>query len=217
MKIIGHRGAKGLAPENTLVGLKKALGHHADALEFDLRITANGIVILHHDPEITDASGTKLKISEHSYKDLKVHKPDLATFEEVLRTIDSKAHLVIEVKPDEPIQPVVSIIKSSRRDKLSLASFSQKTLLELNKELPDIEKIVIEKWSGVRAGRRMRQLGTKQVLMNQRWLWWGFIRSVSRNGWKLYAYALDDPAKARRWAKWGLAGVVTDYPDRFEK
>ena len=27
----------------------------------------------------------------------------------------------------------------------------------------------------------------------------------------------DNPKKAQRWAKWGLAGVITDYPDRFEK
>jgi len=35
-------------------------------------------------------------------------------------------------------------------------------------------------------------------------------------GYELYAYTINNPAKARRWAKHGLAGVVTDYPDRFK-
>jgi glycerophosphoryl diester phosphodiesterase len=53
--------------------------------------------------------------------------------------------------------------------------------------------------------------------MQQLWLWWGFIWMISRSGWQLYGYAINDPAKARRWARWGLAGVITDYPDKFEK
>jgi glycerophosphoryl diester phosphodiesterase len=217
LKIIGHRGAAGLAPENTMASLRKSLEHHADMLEFDLRVTRDSVVVLHHDPEIIDAGANKLKISECTYKELRTHKPDLATFDDVLREFGSKIPLVVEIKPDEPTGPIIAIIKQTKGVDLSLASFSQKILLELQEALPDIPKIVIEKWSGVRAGRRMRQLGTKQVFMNQKWLWWGFVRSVSRGGWELYPYTLNEPAKARRWATWGLAGVITDYPDRFEK
>ncbi len=216
MKIIGHRGARGLAPENTIAGLQKALEHHVDMLEFDLRVTKDSIVILHHDLELTDASGKKLKISDHTYKELVAHKPDLTTLETVLQAID-KVPLVIEVKPDEPIQPIVDLIKRARRSDISLASFSQKTLLELQEALPEVQKVVIERWSGVRASRRMRQLGTKQVFMNQRWLWWGFIRGFKNSDKQLYAYPLNSPAKAKRWGRWGLSGAITDYPDRFEK
>jgi glycerophosphoryl diester phosphodiesterase len=98
-----------------------------------------------------------------------------------------------------------------------LGSKSQKTLLELHPALPEIEKVVIEPWSGVRAHYRARQLGAKRISMNQQWLWWGFIRGFKNSGRQLYAYTLNDPAKARRWARYGLAGVVTDYPDRFDK
>jgi glycerophosphoryl diester phosphodiesterase len=51
--------------------------------------------------------------------------------------------------------------------------------------------------------------------MNQKWLWVGFIKSVARSGYKLSAYTLDDPAKAKRWAKAGLHAAITDFPDRF--
>lgn len=222
MKIIGHRGARGLAPENTIASLKKGLEHHVDELEFDLRVTKDGVVVLHHDPYIANADGSQLTINLYTHSELLAHKPDLATFEEVLDRIGHSARLYIEVKPEEPTKPIVKIIKQRLSDGWKpeyfyLASFSQKTLLELHRTLPEIEKIVIEKWSGIRAGRRMRQLGTNRACMNQRWLWWGFIRSAKRGGWQLYTYTLNDVTKAKCWERYGLAGVVTDYPDRFEK
>ncbi len=222
MKIVGHRGARGLAPENTIASLQKALEHHVDELEFDVRVTKDEVVILHHDRNLADASGSKLRVSSHTYRELKAHKPDLATLEEVLKVIGHPVPLYIEVKPHEPIKPIVKILKSSlangwEAQHFLLASSSQKTLLELQAALPEIPKVVIEFWSGVRATRRARQLGTKRLSMDQHWLWWGFIRGFKNSDWQLYAYTLNNPKKARRWARYGLAGVITDYPDRFEK
>jgi glycerophosphoryl diester phosphodiesterase len=90
-------------------------------------------------------------------------------------------------------------------------------LRELHKALPEVPVIVIERWSGVRAHRRAKELGSKEIAMNQLWLWWGFIRGFKDSDKRLYAYTLNNPAKARRWARYGLSGVITDYPDRFEQ
>lgn len=221
MKIIGHRGARGLAPENTIASLQKGLEHHVDVLEFDLRVTRDGIVILHHAPDLIDPNGERRVIAEHSYQTLKAHKKDLVTFEEVLDQIGHPVLLYVEVKPDEPTKPIVKIIRARlengwKPEYFRLASFSQKTLLELQAALPDITTTVIEKWSGVRAARRARQLGTTHIMMNQQWLWWGFIRQLSRSGYSLGAYTVNDVAKAKRWERHGLKAVVTDYPDRFQ-
>ncbi len=222
MKIIGHRGARGLAPENTIAALNKGLEHHVDMLEFDLRVTKDMIVVLHHDPDLTDPNGEKHRIAETTYNELKRHKPDLATLEAALEQFKDKVTLYIEVKPNVAVGPIVKIIEKSividtSQKHLLLGSKSQATLRQLHAALPGIPKVVIEPWSGVRAHFRARQLNTKLVSMNQRWLWRGFIRGFKNNGWELYAYTLNDPVKAKRWTSWGLAGVVTDYPDRFEK
>ena len=78
MEVIGHRGARGLAPENTIAALQKGLEHHVDMLELDLRVTRDDVVILHHDPDLVDPDGHKHKISDNTYKTLKEHKADLA-------------------------------------------------------------------------------------------------------------------------------------------
>jgi glycerophosphoryl diester phosphodiesterase len=222
MKIIGHRGARGLAPENTIAALRKGLEHHVDMLEFDLRVTKDGVVILHHDPFLTDPNGEQINIAGRTYAELKDHKKDLATFEEVLEIIGHPVPLYIEVKRKVQVGPIIKIIKQRlaggwQNEYFLLGSKSQKMLLQLHAALPQIEKIVIEPWSGVRAHYRARQVNANLISMNQRWLWWGFIRGFKNSGRQLYAYTLNDPKKARRWEKYGLAGAVTDYPDRFEK
>jgi glycerophosphoryl diester phosphodiesterase len=218
MLVIGHRGARGLAPENTLASLQKGLEHHVDMLEFDLRVTKDGVVILHHAEQLVDGDGISHRLSETTYSELKNHRPDLTTFEEALQNVNKTVSLYIEVKKDEPTGPIVTVIKACGwpTKQLFLASKSQTTLVALHKALSDLPVIVVEPWSGVRAHRRAAQLGTKLISMNQRWLWWGFIRGFKNNGWQLYAYTLNDVAKAHRWEKYGLAGVVTDYPDLFE-
>ncbi len=222
MKVIGHRGARGLAPENTIEGLEKGLEHHVDELEIDLRVTKDGAVVLHHDRNLTDPDGKRHLISEHTYKELAAHKKDLPTLDAVLDSIGHKVPLYIELKHGEPTQPVIGILRRRlsggwKPEHLLLGSKSQKILRELHKSLPEIEKIVIEPLSGIRAARRARQVDTKHLSMQQLWLWWGFIWMMKRRGWQLYGYAINDPEKARKWERWGLAGVITDYPDRFEK
>lgn len=222
MKIIGHRGARGLAPENTLPSLQKGLRHKADMIEFDVRVTTDSVPVLHHDSKMTGADGKKLKISDHSYEQLKDRFPDITKLSEALDLIDAKAIPYIEVKQKVPVKPIAKVLRQYiggmySADQIRLASKSQKTLRQLHEALPKVPIIVIERWSGVRAHRRARELGAKEIAMNQIWLWWGFIRGFKHSDYKLYAYTLNDPGKARRWAKWGLTAAITDYPDRYEK
>ena len=198
MKIIGHRGAAGLAPESTLASLLKALEYQVDGIEFDVRVTPDKIPVLQHDQE-------------------KVNSPDLPTLSEALAVIKNKSTAYVEIKPGEPIEPIVTVLKSAKAYDLRVGSKSLKTLLALRRAMPDAQLFVIEPWSGVRAHLRAIKVGTKLIFMNQRWLWWGYIRGFKNSGWELYAYTLNDPRKAKRWAGYGLAGVITDYPDRFAK
>lgn len=222
MIIIGHRGARGLAPENTIQSLLKAVEHKADEVEFDIRVTSDGVPILHHDPEITDPSGTKLVIEHREYATLLHHKPDLATLEEVFAHLPKSTKLVIEIKPHVSLHAVTSVLQHALNNgwdpiNLAIASFDFTVLRAMHYAFPDIPMIVNERWSGVRAHYRARTVKAKRVTMNQMWLWSGFIKSVSSSKIELVAYTLNDPAKVRRWARYGLTGIVTDYPDRFER
>lgn len=195
LKIIGHRGAKGLAEENTATAIKKAIAEGVDMVEVDVRVTPNGVPVLHHNRLPNTTAG-------------------LTTLDQALKLVSGKVPLYIEVKAGEDIAPIAEIL-SKYQGKYFVASKNQRTLSDLHQSLPKAPTIVIEPWSGIRARRRARQLGATMIAMNKWWLWGGFIKVMARDGYELYAYPLNDPRKAKRWEKFGLAGVITDYPDRF--
>lgn len=99
---VGHRGAAAYAPENTIASLEEAILLRADMLEFDLRKTADGILVLCHDPVIKTARGVHSAISKMSFKELdiatKAQGYEVATFEEVLKIFGPRIPLNIEVK-----------------------------------------------------------------------------------------------------------------------
>jgi glycerophosphoryl diester phosphodiesterase len=220
LHIVGHRGAKGLAPENTIAALKKALEYKVDEIEIDVRVTKDHIVVLHHNRDLRDQTTARYDIRYHTYEELKLHKPDLATLEEAIEAVGKRVPLLIEVKGGEQAIPVIRVIqifltKGWKETDFLIGSKNQHTLIEMHSALPSIPTVVIEAFSGVRASYRARQIGTKRISMRSWWLWGFFIRSVARNNYQLYAYTMNDTKHARRWHKQGLAGVITDRPDLF--
>lgn len=214
-KIIGHRGARGLAPENTIESIKAALSYHVDGVEIDVRVTRDHVTVLSHDPTISG-----LNIRQENYETLKRQKPDLATLEEAIIVTRGHCALLIEIKPNEPVTPIIRIVRqeltANKTTDISILSFSQSTLRQVHNELPEAPLVVNEKWSSVRARWRMHQLDTNQLQMNQRWLWRGFLQAMHRHNIHITPYTVNSPEQATRWAPY-ITGIVTDYPDRFEE
>ncbi|HSX17464.1 MAG TPA: glycerophosphodiester phosphodiesterase [Patescibacteria group bacterium] len=223
MKIIGHRGARGLAPENTLASFQKALEAGVDEIELDVRITKDGIPVLNHDPFLHSPSGDRLWsvfIFRQTLAELRKHKPDLTTLDEAVVFINRRVPIVVEVKPWVSTPPIIAALKlyldrGWQPTDFLLASFSQHTLKQMHAGLPEIEPIVLEHISGWRAGYRARQVGAKRLGFNKHNLWWWFIRVVTQSGYRVTAHTLNDPHKAERWAKEGLYAIITDNPERF--
>jgi glycerophosphoryl diester phosphodiesterase len=167
MKIVGHRGAKGLAAENTLDSIAAAMQAGADMIEFDVRVTSDGVPILSHSRFVATQRGT-WKISRTTFADLLGVHPGLAKLEATLGLINGQVIPMVEVKAGEPAGPIADILhgfigdsgsgKAYDRDSIWLGSKSQVTLRELHRLLPNNTLIVIEPWSGVRASWRARQL-----------------------------------------------------------
>jgi|JI10StandDraft_1071094.scaffolds.fasta_scaffold349209_2 glycerophosphoryl diester phosphodiesterase len=239
MKIIGHRGARGEVAENTLAAFQFALAHGVDGVEFDLRQTSDGVVVVCHDAFITTADGAQLPIATTPSHELAAKAPDLLLFQDVLRTLPVTVPMMLEIKPNVPINAIVAEIRRQLNegramDTLEIASFDQKILQEIKKQLPGTPLVVIEIWSSWRARRRAHALGTKKISLLEYWVWPSFIRAMTRAGYELYVYpstnevkkrrfrrfgfrgCTESPDRARRWSQAGLAGIITDHPELFD-
>lgn len=221
MKIIGHRGAAGLAPENTLASIEKAIAHGVDEVEVDVRMTADGVPILHHDKALTDPDGNKLDIATTTYADLLRHKADLLALDMAIREIAHRCKVMIELKRGVDPSKVLEMLeyyyhKGWRPEELTVASKSQKILLQVHAAMPHVPLIVIEPWSGVRARLRCKQLGTKRISMRSWWLYTWYLKATKRAGYQISPYTVNSVAKAKKWRPY-VYGIITDRPDLFEK
>jgi glycerophosphoryl diester phosphodiesterase len=214
IKIIGHRGARGLAPENTLPSIQKALDYHVDEVEIDVRVTKDGVPVLGHNRYLEDSTGRYI-IADHTLAELRVYRKDLATLSEALALIDNHSIAHVEVKHGESVHPIARVIEKVQTSQpIVIGSKSQKTLRQLHGLLPSVPTIVIEPWSSIRAVYRARALGTKRISMRSWWLWSGVLRSLHRKGYQVVPYTINNPTRVTKWQPY-IYGVFTDYPDRF--
>lgn len=216
MKIIGHRGARGLAPENTIESIQVALQAQVDGVEIDARVTSDGVIVLVHDRFLVDNRGNQWYVAQHTYDFLLKRCPTLATFQEALTTVPPQLELRIEIKENEPTEPFIKLLQPllATRPKLSVLSFDYRLLKTIHIAAPEIPLLLNEKWSSIRARFRAKRLGTRRIQMNQRWLWRGFLRAIQRGGYHITPYTVNSPAQARRWKPY-VEAIITDYPDRF--
>lgn len=193
MEIIGHRGARGLAPENSLLGVRRAMALDVDMIEVDIRVK-NGELVLSHDQVI--------------------RSENYATLEDLLITVEGNFPLNLEIKE----LAVVKYLKKELqgyKGKILFSSFEFKILQAVKKVFPKAELAVLEKWSGVRAIAEATLLDTNRVHINQQWLWSGFVKSMKHRGFKLYAYTVNSRDRAEELEEWGIDGIFTDYPSLF--
>jgi glycerophosphoryl diester phosphodiesterase len=110
--VVAHRGASAVEAENTLPAFERAIAAGADAVEFDVRMTADGVAVVMHDAEVsrtTDGAGRVRDLTLDEVKELRVRTADggeteVPTLEETLRLCTGRVGVDVEIKniPGEP-------------------------------------------------------------------------------------------------------------------
>ncbi len=116
MFIVGHRGARALAPENTLKAIRIGMGC-ADLVEVDIRFTRDGIPVVMHDPVVdrtTDGRGMVNELSFSQIRQLDAGQGEhVPTLYEVIETVRGKCGLVVELKEEWGVDLVVASVLGS--------------------------------------------------------------------------------------------------------
>ncbi len=100
--VVAHRGASIEEPENTIAGFEAAIDAGADAVEFDVRMTADGYAVVMHDPDVSRTTDGTGLVSEMTLEEIR--KLGVPTLEEALECLAGRAAADIEIKnlPGEP-------------------------------------------------------------------------------------------------------------------
>jgi glycerophosphoryl diester phosphodiesterase len=68
--IIGHRGASAVAPENTMAAFREAIAVAADGIEFDVRLTRDGVPVVIHDSTLRRTAGLSQRIADLTWSEV---------------------------------------------------------------------------------------------------------------------------------------------------
>lgn len=148
MKVIGHRGAAGLALENTLESIEAAKQAGVDAIEFDIRLTADGQFVLCHDTSVSRVSPhqhvIKEVVAEHIGSIILHNGEQLPTLSQALK-VAGKTPVIIEAKGSKWAKPLATYLTKHKVKNASVISFNHDELAAFVKLAPNVPTYSVER------------------------------------------------------------------------
>jgi len=239
-KVLAHRGAGKLAPENTLAALRcgLALGFHA--VEFDVMLSKDSVPVLMHDPEFGRTvagsglvAGTNaadlLTMDAGSWLDARFQGEPVPSYEQVIHFCrEQQIWMNVEIKPSPGHEEVTGrivaalsaacfadVVSSDPARLPLLSSFSVTALRAAKTAAPQIPRALLldsphPDWKSM-----LQELSAVALHVNHKHLSQEWAARVKNAGYGLFCYTVNEPERAHELLRWGVDAFCTDYPDRI--
>lgn len=218
VRIYAHRGASRELPENTLPAFRRALDLGADALETDVHVTRDGVLVASHDPDGLRVFGKPRRLAECRFEE--VRGWGVPSLEQLVLELPA-VPLNVDLKVDAAALAVETLHRLRAQERVTLASFSSATLRRVRSlgyggptslgrsEVGRLLALPTAAQRGV-----LKPPGTAaQIPVNLARPW--VIERCHALGLRVDVWTVNDPALARRLLALGVDGVMTDDPARI--
>lgn len=222
---IGHRGAAGHEPENTLRSFGRAIELGADMVELDAHICGTGEIVVIHDDTVnrtTDGSGPVKEKTLGELRSLDAGKGEMIpTLEEVLELLEGRAGVNIELKALGTAGPVHETLSTAIErsgwslDDVFVSSFHLGELVAMSDLSEEVR-------TGVLVAGDPRDVlefaeSIKAYSINPYFRNTGeeFIKLAHGRGFKVFTWTVNEPNDIESMRAMGVDGVISDYPDRI--
>ena len=241
--MFAHRGGCSLGPENTIAAFDRGLDTGADGLELDVRLSADGVVVVCHDETLertTDASGpvSAHTAAELSRVDAGYHFTDHAgrhpfrgqgvnipTLRDVFKRYPD-IPIIVEMKPDTEdmgLAVAAEVVAADAVERVCAAGYGSRSLAATRSVLPgmassanrmEVRLALYRSWAGWPA--RRASYGGYQVPEHAgslRVVSPRFIRHAHRAGLEVQVWTVDEADDMRRLLGWGANALISNRPD----
>jgi len=231
--VVGHRGAAGLAPENTLPGFLHAYSLGLRLLELDVRLTRDGRAVCFHDDRLDRLTAAVGPVSAWDWEPLAAlpvlpgafdgayADARIPLLETVLSAVPHDCRFLVELKadperPDELVAATLEILQSSGAlDRCRVISFEQE-LLERVRALGDFPLgVIVGGRDGAALLPRARAVGAVAVHPHHSLVDPDLIAAARSGGFQLNTWTVNSREEYDRLASLGVDEVTTDFPDRL--
>lgn len=232
-RYIAHRGAGKLAPENTLAAMRAGHAHGYRMVEFDVKLSGDGVAFLLHDDTLDRTTSARGRADALSWAELSKldagawHSPAFAgetlpTLAQIARwTIGNGVACNVEIKPvsgreRETGAAVAFDARSLWRDAAVpplLSSFSEEALAAAQDAVPELPRAMLFDRIPADWRARLDRLDCVAIDADYRQLDARIVASVHDAGYKVLTYTPNDLEVIRTLGSWGVDGIITDAVD----
>lgn len=222
MKIIGHRGAKGLAPENTIAAIKRGIVEGLDGIELDVHVTKDGKLILLHDDSFRRTCGVSKNADEMTVEqimEIRTHEGEpIPTLEQALDAINGMT-IVAEGKGKGWAEPLAELLSKHPVSKDCIViSFDHDELAAFGKLSPKHKLYGLEDQRPFAAIRSALRNGFHGIDINYKTLnpivyWWAKINKLD-----IIVYTVNRPLDVMRIKLfYPRTTITTDFPNLMQR
>jgi len=231
---IAHRGASGLAPENTLAAMRKALEFpFVRGIELDVQLSKDGIPVVIHDDTLRRTTGQRGRVADYTAAELNrmdagawfspAYKGEtIPLLDQVLELAGGKVKLNIELKtyggryPGMEQAVVDLLLQRGLMGEAVITSFDPLSLRKVREIAPALETGLIIDAAPPGLAQGLRQLGAKFLSIGHRQLNAERVRQFEDAGLTVMAWTVNDAKRMRQLAAMsGTLQICTNYPDRY--
>jgi len=239
--VVGHRGAMGHAPENTMTSFEQAVSLGADMLEFDVRLSKDRVPVVVHDANLDRTSNRSLNVADLAVKDLleldagswfdmrfsneRIPKlSTLLTWAEKKKTkAKGKLSYFVELKVDGDesrrealVNAVVKELEAFKvLNRSVLISFDEPILLATKRLHPEVSTGFLYSDLLYDVLERTKRLKTNHVLPRKDRVTGDLVNEAHAEGMAVMAWTADRLDEFRKLVVWGVDAIATNYPDRL--
>ena len=230
---VAHRGAGKLAPENTLAAMRVGHAHGYRMVEFDVKLSGDGVPFLLHDDTLdrtTDGHGRAdaltwselSKLDAGGWHSAAYAGEPLPTLSAIARwAIANGVACNIEIKPmpgrERDTGGAVALDAAALWRAASvpplLSSFSEEALAAARAAAPDLRRALLVERIPADRELRLSRLGCVALDADHRTLDAGIVATAKASGYKVLTYTANDPQAVTRLAAWGVDAIITDAID----
>ncbi len=238
-KIIAHRGASEIAPENTLAAFELAWKLEADGVEGDFRLTKDRQIVCFHDAQTARTTNGNLVVANAtlaelqqldagSWKHARWSGQRIPTLSEVLQTVPAGKTMLIEIKSGAEIVPYLKLVverEEFSKIEMHVISFDRQVIADCKQQMPQVQAFWITKFR--RDAEHRWRPTADEILETLRELRADGLdcqshrqavnellaQRLRERGLSLHNWTVNDGAEAVRLQKLGGASLTTDRPD----
>ena len=220
---IGHRGAAGYAPENTLSSIRRAIDLECHFIEVDIQATLDGKLVLFHDKlldRVTDSSGYLWAKTYKELQDISVQGSEkIPLLEEVCDLLkNTHAGICAEIISFGIEKEALRILTNALpNNRLCLASFSHASILAAKQANTDIRTVALIEGIPIRLEAIIEDSECDFIGLGFESITREAIAAAHKCGVSALAWTVDDPREIERAYLLGVDGIFSNYPDRIRK